>query len=310
MKRLINLGLICFSLVAKASVPFNHIVVFGDSLSDNGNAFERTQHYVPQTPPYFQGRFSDGPVWIEYIAKAISTEENFLQDYALGGAGVTAENDDIDGVFTLANEVKDFLQNNNQVADEESLYVIWIGANNYLILPDDEDETVDTVKQGTSKALDKLINAGAKHFLVLNLPELSRTPLAKSMGEEEHDKLARYTQKHNAMLDQVMETYRKKHPDVHWYFYNVHQMFNKALETPENYDITNVTDMCFEEDLAANVRLQPVIRMEKLFNIAPPSDCEHYLFFDPVHPTAKAHQIMAKEVLAELSDVFDTSSTS
>lgn len=181
MKRLITLCLICFSLLAHAKIPFTHLVVFGDSLSDNGNSYERTNHYIPQTPPYFMGRFSDGLVWTELLAKKMTEKENFLLDFAIGGAGVTAEDEDIEGTFTLANQVKEYLRQNNQVADSQNLYVIWIGANNYLILPDEIDETVDTVKVGTEKAIDKLIDAGANHFLVVNLPDLSKTPFAKAV---------------------------------------------------------------------------------------------------------------------------------
>jgi len=310
MKRLITLCIICFSLAVEASVPFKHVIVFGDSLSDNGNSYERTQHFVPQTPPYFQGRFSDGPVWVELLAKTLSSENDFLQDYALGGAGVTAEDEDVEGLFTLANEVKDFLKVNNQVANEDDLFVIWIGANNYLILPDDEESTVATVKIGTSKALDKLHNAGARHFLIMNMHELSKTPFAKSVGEEDLAKLASYSFKHNQMIEKLVADYQKKYPDANWYFYDIHTMFNKVVDHPDLYGFSNVTETCFEDDLAANVKMEPVIRVEKLFNIRPPTRCDDYLFFDPVHPTSKAHQTMALEILRDLGGVFKLAETS
>jgi len=310
MKRLITLCMICFSLVVDASVPFHHMVIFGDSLSDNGNSYERTQHFVPQTPPYFQGRFSDGPVWAELLAQTLSPDASFLQDYALGGAGVTAEDEDIDGLFTLGNQVKDYLNQSNQVVREDDLFVIWIGANNYLILPDDEKETVETVKLGTANALDKLLAAGAKNFIVINLPELSKTPFAQSLSEEDFDKISRYTLKHNQMLDKLIADYQKEYPDVHWKLYDIHTMFNKVLVSPESYGFSNVSDTCFEEDLSASLKMRPVIRMEKLYNIEPPSGCEDYLFFDPVHPTAKAHRIMAMEILNDLADIFNPETVS
>ena len=310
MKRLITLCLICFSLVVDASVKFNHIVVFGDSLSDNGNSYERTQHFVPQTPPYYAGRFSDGPVWIEYLSKKLSSKDSFLQDYALGGAGVTAEDEDIEGLFTLANQVKDFLQNNNQIADKDDLFIIWIGANNYLILPDDEDDTIKSVQTGINKALDKLLNAGAKNFLVFNLPDLSKTPFAKSVSEEDLSKLERYTHNHNDMIQKMIEGYKKSHPEANWYFYDIHAMMKKVLEKPQEYGFTNIDGTCFEEDLSLTVRLHPVIRVEKLYNIAPQSHCDNYLFFDPVHPTGKAHELMAKEVMGDLAEIFKASDKS
>ena len=59
---------------------FNHLVVFGDSLSDNGNLFAITEAkgITPQPPlPYgetfdgsgliFPGRFTDGQNWVDYF---------------------------------------------------------------------------------------------------------------------------------------------------------------------------------------------------------------------------------------------------
>ena len=46
------------------SFPYTGIYVFGDSLSDSGRLFAATQ--IPP-PPYYQGRFSNGPIWIDYL---------------------------------------------------------------------------------------------------------------------------------------------------------------------------------------------------------------------------------------------------
>ena len=60
-----------------ASSNITRIVVFGDSLSDNGNDFllstriHKVKSDVPIVPApdlYWNGRFSDGPVWVEYLA--------------------------------------------------------------------------------------------------------------------------------------------------------------------------------------------------------------------------------------------------
>ena len=51
-----------------ASHPaFDAIYVFGDSYCDVGNIFKATGGTVP-APPYFDGRFSNGPIWIDHLA--------------------------------------------------------------------------------------------------------------------------------------------------------------------------------------------------------------------------------------------------
>jgi phospholipase/lecithinase/hemolysin len=43
---------------------FRRLVVFGDSLSDNGNPLFLFS--LPQ-PPYYKGRWSNGPNWVDYF---------------------------------------------------------------------------------------------------------------------------------------------------------------------------------------------------------------------------------------------------
>ncbi|MEM6252454.1 MAG: SGNH/GDSL hydrolase family protein [Cyanobacteria bacterium P01_D01_bin.156] len=65
---------------------FSKLYVFGDSLSDAGNVFNATTAVselplppgvpvppiLPPDPPYFQGRNSNGPVWVEYLADELN----------------------------------------------------------------------------------------------------------------------------------------------------------------------------------------------------------------------------------------------
>jgi phospholipase/lecithinase/hemolysin len=54
---------------ALAGSPFSAIYAFGDSLSDVGNAFIFTSlpgnGPVEPAPPYVNGQFSNGPVWVQ-----------------------------------------------------------------------------------------------------------------------------------------------------------------------------------------------------------------------------------------------------
>ena len=68
-------------LAAFASAStFTSVIVYGDSLSDNGNLYALTG----QPPaPYYNGRFSNGPVAVEYLASTLGVP---LSDFAWGGA--------------------------------------------------------------------------------------------------------------------------------------------------------------------------------------------------------------------------------
>ena len=55
----------CAFAASASAQTYNRLVVFGDSLSDNGNLYLIVRrHAAAQSPPYFQGRFSTGPVFV------------------------------------------------------------------------------------------------------------------------------------------------------------------------------------------------------------------------------------------------------
>lgn len=48
-------------------VRIKSLVVFGDSFSDTGNVLELSKHTWPLPAFYPGGRFSGGPVWVDYV---------------------------------------------------------------------------------------------------------------------------------------------------------------------------------------------------------------------------------------------------
>jgi phospholipase/lecithinase/hemolysin len=65
--------------IAQPRSPFTKLYVFGDSLSDQGNIFNISKFanslssQIPVFPsaPYFEGRISNGPVWIDYLSAGL-----------------------------------------------------------------------------------------------------------------------------------------------------------------------------------------------------------------------------------------------
>jgi phospholipase/lecithinase/hemolysin len=99
LHRLISALLLAFTALiaipASASEPatYNQIVVFGDSLSDNGNLYRTALGLMPKSPPYYQGRFSNGPAWADIAAKYFADKHNVtLENYAVGGETVNLHN--------------------------------------------------------------------------------------------------------------------------------------------------------------------------------------------------------------------------
>ncbi|CAM2855935.1 GDSL family lysophospholipase PlaA [Legionella worsleiensis] len=299
MKLIATVGAFLFSGIV-AATPLNNIVVFGDSLSDNGNLYEYMKHQLPQSPPYFEGRFSNGPVWIERLVASYFPENPaaHLYDYAIGGAGVSEEDDEDDVLFTLRREIKTYLLANNDKASEDSLFVIWIGANNYLGMPAEVDQTLNDVNTGITHGLEQLVNKGAKHILVLNLPDLGRTPAALEFGSIEP--LSYYANQHNEALLKTFAQMKQTYPEVNWYYFDLNSAFNDVLEHAEDYGITNITGTCANSIADESSRRSVLKMVSRVSPRKTGEQCDGFLFFDLVHPTSFAHQLMAEKARAAL----------
>lgn len=304
MKYIFSILLLVFSISCQA-VTLNKIVMFGDSLSDNGNLYEYMKHQLPISPPYFEGRFTNGPVWIEKLAEHYYRYDvnAHLLDYAFGGSGVAEEDEDDDfeagALFNLTREVDSYLLSHNDTANDKSLYVVWMGSNNYISLPDDADQSVLQVNNGIEKEIERLISKGATHFMLMTVPDLGRTPGAVEF--EAIDFLTGLTNQHNQVLRDRIATLQSKYPEVQFILFDVNQIFLQALDHPETYGFTNVTGTCYE---AAMVEPSSQTVLKMAASIKPKLNhqaCEGYLFFDIIHPTATAHAYIAEEAFKVLN---------
>lgn len=280
--------------------PLDKFVVFGDSLSDNGNLYEYMKHQMPISPPYYQGRFTNGPLWIEKLTEHYYGESAALHllDYAFAGAGVSESEDEDDdfetgALFSLKREVDSYLLSHRDKADESALFVIWIGSNNYIALPDEPEKTLLAVNDGIQNEVERLVAHGAKNFMLMTIPDLGRTPGAIEF--DSIDFLTDLTNRHNSMLKTRFDLLQSKYPNVKWVFFDVNQMFLSALNQPDEYGFTNTTGTCYESAMV-EPSAQTVLKIAS--TIRPqlnPNACDGYLFFDIIHPTTVAHTYIAEE---------------
>jgi phospholipase/lecithinase/hemolysin len=312
MKRLISALLMSFC-VATYSSNLSHVVVFGDSLSDNGNLYEYMKHQLPISPPYFEGRFTNGLVWIEHVMQHYypNSVREHLSNYAFGGSGVSEDNDNVDeddiSVFTLRTEIDSYLLTHPNAIEENSLFVLWMGANNYIATPDDVDEAVVQVNAGIVKQTERLLKHGAKHILIATIPDLGKTPWATDFDLT--DIWSDLSIKHNQLLRQQVARLKAKYPDVEWILLEVDDMFNRAMNYPHDYGFTNTQGTCYEAMTPnkphnalsgpQSMSLFKMVGSVSASSAAVSSDaCAGFLFFDPIHPSGKAHELIAKETIA------------
>ena len=73
------------------AASFTSFWVLGDSLSDPGNLYAATGGTTPVSPPYYEGRFSNGPVWAEHVADRFEAKGLATGNFAYGGSKAVPE---------------------------------------------------------------------------------------------------------------------------------------------------------------------------------------------------------------------------
>ena len=124
-------------MAALAATPtYDNLYVFGDSYCDVGNIFAATGGAVPPAP-YYIGRFSNGPIWLDHVAGFLSVpfKASLLggTDYAFGGAWVTApQRIPLGFIPSVPKQVELYLSEHGGKADPKALYIIEGGGNDIL----------------------------------------------------------------------------------------------------------------------------------------------------------------------------------
>ena len=267
------------------------LVIFGDSLSDNGNSYEFSHHQKPAAPTYYQGRFSDGPIWIDYVANLIflDADKQKILNYAFGGAGVLHSQPH---VFILSQEIDSYLLTHSVRPDTDTWFILWIGANDYLLHPDSNETDVNKVVTEIDRNLSRLQKHGAQHIVVMGLPDLGVLPYANDL--EVQSSLSMLTRLHNQQLKNRITQLQNQYPQLTWNYIDVNQTFTTLMQHPKQYGFTYTQTRCYVPDISEQ------IAGNKTGQNHVQNNCRKYVFFDQFHPTTFVHQILAKELLKNI----------
>lgn len=270
------------------AASYSKLVVFGDSLSDVGNANIVTGGQA-LPPPYYQGRASNGPLWVEDLAQSLGvpSARPFLEDgtgtnFAAGSTTTGPMNPPTPyEQFHMVNVVGMYLNTVSGCADPNALYILWSGANDFFTKID-ADPThsaasctsyLSTWAGNVSGAVDTLRAAGAVNFLVPNLPPLGSTPKLNSNPDRVAINAA--VGDFNSMLSADLSELQATYSGLSIQRLDVYGLFNQVLANPTAYGFDNVTNQAMT---------------------TPGADPDRYLFWDYVHPTAAGHALLAQSV--------------
>lgn len=299
-------GLLALSLGAHARErDYPRVVAFGDSLSDPGNAFllirdvEVPPFELIPDAPYARGglHFSNGRTWIEQLAGDLSVgvsagpgllKSPVFSNYAVGGARARAT-----GPFDLGTQVNFYLAEAGGTASPTALYSVFAGSNDVR----DALESLAVDPTGATAAgmlvaaltavrdnIVALAGAGARTFLVPNMPNFALVPAVRLQGPAAQAAGQWLSSSYNDGLEATLSALEGALP-VTIVRLDVYTLVNQVVAMPGVYGLAEVERTC----------ITPGVRRGAY--CSRPDD---YLFWDGIHPTRAGHAILAHGARAAL----------
>jgi phospholipase/lecithinase/hemolysin len=303
-------------ILVNAQPVFTQVIVFGDSLSDDGNIAHRARDLVGFSYPssnfnYSNYRFTDDTntspaanlyvgTWHEQLEKTflgLAVAKNSLDggtDYAFGGATTKDGTQDRTiinnpfpfggGDFTITidnmgKQINDYLA--SHATDSNALYILWGGGND--LFDDYNAQSVTNTATRVGMLIIRLANAGARNFLVPNVPPLGAVP--NSFGDPNRvagldQASASYRTQLSLAVGSVVSGFKGNGITIHVYNLDVWLGVIRVLGQPAKYNFVNTIDSA-----------------QGASGVNP----DQYLFWDDIHPTTGGDHELANEANRLLS---------
>ncbi|MFT3780899.1 MAG: SGNH/GDSL hydrolase family protein [Nibricoccus sp.] len=282
----------CLTVVSYAGqpakhAPFSKVVVFGDSLSDTGNLFAATGGAIPPSPAYVNGHFSNGLVWVEYLADRLGMA---MDNYAFGGACTGRDSYvsfkyGIPGLPGLQDEIVMFAAEAGGRADPRALYIVQAGANDVFLwaesgMPTPLADFAAQVAGNISTAVKRLRLMGARDILVVDIADIGLTPYGLASGYS--TLLSGITETLNAAVAAKLRGSRHC-PGPQADVFSMFTTLRAIAAAPAEFGFADSTNP-YLEVLAG--------------------DPDSFLFWDDVHPTTAGQGVLADFAYERLEQLY------
>jgi outer membrane lipase/esterase len=297
MKNTLFAAILFILLIPSAALglPITALFVFGDSLSDQGNAYIATGGFPPA--PYAE-RASNGPVAVETLASRLGVPlapsqtggTNYAYVGALTGPTVIPGTNPpvaTDNYVAVAygqpslfgtgilSQVSSFLGSGPAFDPNGALFFVWGGPNDFFVDP--SAATAASAVNNLATAIGMLYGAGARRFFVPNMPDLSLTPYGLALPPPQRAGLQALSAGFNDGLAMALDSLAPL-PGIDITAFDIFALLTAISADPSAFGFANAQNGCVTGDLASGGTV-----------CADPSS---YVFWDSVHPTTAAHAVL------------------
>jgi phospholipase/lecithinase/hemolysin len=288
------------------------VVSFGDSLSDVGT-------YAPIASAVGGGRFTTNPgqVWSQDVAQYYGdtltaaytidvTQKLSAQSglgYAEGGATVATPANQNDFLTDVIGNVE--MPMNQQVSSYLSahgsfnggqLVLVWAGANDVLRAgsPPAATQTVETAANTLSQLIGQIVQNGATHVVVVNLPNIGISPkgLAQPDGGANYTQLS---QLFNSTLNSALQSAGLQSKVIQ---IDAYTWMNQILANfqANGFTVSNTGQACDPKKTPDDTSLL----CSPATYVSANAD-QTYMFADDLHPTTHLHSLFAQFVEQQIA---------
>lgn len=260
---------------------FKELIVFGDSYSDTGNVYQLTSQTFPITPPYYNGRYCNGPNWVDLLKVKRKTS------YAYGSA--TTDNNLVVGLAKantipvpgIRQQVNTYLNETRlkKVKRERRVHAIWGIGNDFVF---SATSTPVSSVNSLMSSVKALLDAGAKNLVVFNGQPAQLLPYSRLSGQPIQLFIGLTTAINNLILANLT-TIKSNYPHANIYLFDVNALFTKIISNTASVTFADTTNPCWVV-LSATTVSPPC-----------PNPNEH-VFVDIFHVSAPAQQLIADAV--------------
>jgi len=285
-----------FTMFQNSKLPqISNLLVFGDSLSDMGNG-KASWLNVPDVPPYWQGRFSNGAVWVEYLSDAYSVNTTIGagtqpgDNRAFGGAQ-TGQGYSYLVLPNVGAQISEYLANVQSTIPANTVISLWAGGNDFLY----GSANANIIAANMESHIRALANAGASEFIVPNLPPLETTPEVAGKSQSQQNAIANEVQVYNSKLSNMLINLSAE-LSLTFHSVDAYSVFNDIVLNKEALGLTNVQDPA----CSGGVSLLPLPICNAGDTVVQNPD--EYLFFDKAHPTRVMHRFIGNYAIEAVGE--------
>lgn len=288
------------------------LVVFGDSIADQGRRLVTSNYTVPDPNYYWKGRFSNGPNYVDYLNNTRTaynrTIYQVVSNQAVGQA-TSCSNEYIAAldanILTVGEQVDAYLSQRPASAistGNNRAVIMFIGMNDigwalYLDpTPAGLLSQLTATVQCEAAAIGKLIQAGEKNILVAGAVDLSTFPDFSQLPAAAGLKLL--ATRFNGGVQQAIGNLQSMAPNgTKVVYFDLKGVTEAIRANASQYGFKDVDTSCLTVGPVSDSTQMPVIE----------GACDNpndFYYFDNRHPTTNVHKAVAEHVKQKLYQEF------